>query len=160
MSQGDLLLTITNVRGESADKELPDSIMVAGWTFSANAMSDPNMPTQQISRVKLGDLVITKAVDTSSPILLNFLVTNQLIDEVKLFNRKAGGKQEGFYRIELKGARIRSVAQKGISIGGSTLEEVVSFAYKTITCVHSEQGSRGNLLGGGNTFTYDWESNR
>ena len=159
MAQGDLLLTITDVRGESADKDLPDSIELSGWGYTASSVWDPTTG-QTVARVRVGELVVTKAVDISSPILMQFMVTNKLIDDVKLINRKAGGnRQEGFYRIELKGARVRSIVQKGASVGATMLEEVVTFGYKEITWTHTEQGSKGILEGGPTSFTFQWDTN-
>lgn len=160
MAQGDLLLTVTDVRGESADKDLPDAIELFGWGYTASSVWDPNTG-QTVGRVRMGELVVTKAVDISTPILIQFMVTNKLINDVKLINRKAGGnRQEGFYRIELKGARVRSVVQKGMSTGATVLEEVVTFGYKEITWLHTEQGSRGILVGGPVSYTYQWDTNQ
>ena len=160
MAQGDLILTVTDVRGESNDKDLPDGIELTGWTFAGNSMWDPNTG-QSVGRVKMGELIVTKRVDISSPILIQFMLTNKLIDEVKLINRKAGGnRQEGFYRIELKDARVRSVTQKGTATGSTMLEETVAFGFKRITWTHSEQGSQGSLLGGPVSTNYEWDRNR
>ncbi len=159
MAQGDLLLTVTDVRGESADRDLPDSIELTGWGFSANSVWDPNTG-QTAGRIRMGELVVTKAVDISSPILMQFMVTNKLIEAVKLINRKAGGdRQRGFYRIELKDARVRSIVQKGTSTGLTALEETVTFGYRQITWTHTEQGSKGILEGGPTSFSYDWGQN-
>lgn len=160
MAQGDLILTVTDVRGESNDKDLPDGIELTGWSFAGSSQWDPTSG-QTSGRVKMGELIVTKRVDLSSPILIKFMTTNKLIDEVKLINRKAGGnRQEGFYRIELKEARVRAVTQKGASAGSTTLEETVSFGYKKITWTHSEQGSQGSLLGGPVSTEYEWDTNR
>lgn len=160
MAQGDLILTVTDVRGEGNDKDIPDGIELTGWAFSGSSTWDPTSGAST-GRVKMGELIVTKAVDISSPILLQFMTYNKLIKDVKLINRKAGGsRQEGFFRIELKDARVRSVVQKGSSAGQTVLEETVSFGYAQITWSHSEQGSRGGLEGGPVSFTYQWDTNR
>ena len=74
MAQGDLILTVTDVRGESNDKDLPDGIELTGWTFAGNSMWDPNTG-QSVGRVKMGELIVTKRVDISSPILIQFMLT-------------------------------------------------------------------------------------
>jgi len=159
MAQGDLILKVSDVRGESNDKDAPDWIELTGWAFAAGSTWDPTTGQTQ-SRVKMGELVVTKLVDISTPILFQFLATNRLIPEVKLVNRKAGGdRQEGYFKIELKDARVRSVVQKGSGAGGTVLEETVSFLYRTITWTHSEQGAHGTLMGGPTSYTYDWHSN-
>ncbi len=160
MAQGDLILTVTDVRGEGNDKDIPDGIELTGWSFAGNSTWDPSTG-HSTGRVKMGELVVTKAVDISSPILIQFMAHNKLISDVKLINRKAGGRrQEGFYRIELKDARVRSVVQKGSAAGQTVLEETVSFGYTKITWIHSEQGSRGGLEGGPVMFSFDWDHNR
>ncbi len=159
MAQGDFLLTMTGVRGESGDKEFPDSIEVTGWSFSGSSTWDINSG-QKTSRVRLSELTVTKRVDLSTPVLMRLMCDNRVIDDVKLINRKAGGqRQEDFFRIELKNARVRSVVQKATSIGGSILEETVSFIWQKVKLIHREQSQRGSLQGGGVEFEYDWEIN-
>lgn len=160
MAQGDLLLTIADVRGESNDKDLPDAIELSGWSFSGSTMWDPNSG-QSTGRVKMSELVVTKLVDISTPILFKFMTENRLISDVKLINRKAGGnRQEGYYRIELTNARVRSIVQKGTGTGATVLEETVSFGYRSIKWSHSQQGQQGALLGGPTEFNWDWDTNQ
>lgn len=159
MAQGDIILTVSDVRGEGNDKDVPNSIELTGWGFAGSSQWDPTTGQTQ-SRVRFGELVVTKLVDISTPILLQFMATNKLIADVKLINRKAGGdRQEGYFKIELKDARVRSVVQKGSGAHTTMLEETVSFLYRTITFTHSEQGSQGALEGGPTVFTYDWHAN-
>jgi len=160
MELGDLLLTITDVRGESNDKDLPNSIELSSWSFSGSTMWDPNTG-QSRGRVKMSELIVTKLVDISTPILMQFMANNKLISDVKLINRKAGGnRQQGFFRIELKDARVRSIVQKGTGTGATVLEETVSFGYRAITWSHSEQGQQGALLGSPTEYTYEWDTNQ
>lgn len=159
MAQGDFLLTVTGIRGEAADKDVTDSIEVQGWAFSGSSVVDANTG-ENVSRVRLSELTVIKRVDVSTPVLVQFMCENRLIDEVKLINRKAGGqRQEDFYRMELKDARVRSVVQKASSAGGSMLEETVSFVWKRMKLIHRKQSQQGSLQGTVE-FEYDWDTNK
>ena len=159
MAIGDFILTLTGIRGESNDKDFSDAVEVTGWSFSGSSTWDPTTGATT-SRVRLGEIVLTKRVDIATPMLIKFMCENATIDEAVLINRKAGGdRQEGFFRITMRNARVRSVAHKANSSGGSSLEETIGLVWTTINWKHTEQGNYGTLAGGGADFTYDWHNN-
>ncbi|MFT3809636.1 MAG: type VI secretion system tube protein Hcp [Micropepsaceae bacterium] len=159
MAQGDFILTLTGIRGESNDKDFPEAVEVGGWSFSGASTWDPTTGQTQ-GRVRLGEIVVTKRIDISTPILIKFMCENRTIEDAVLINRKAGGnRQEGFFKITMKNARVRSVSHKANSVGGTVLEETVGLAWNTIIWSHNEQGNYGSLAGGPSEYTYDWATN-
>lgn len=88
-------------------------------------------------------LIITKAVDKSSPLLFNAAANGEAIKTCRLdLYRPAGnGVQEHFYTIELKGAVIVAFNVtmphcQNLSTAHFTQLETVHFAYQTIVCRH------------------------
>ena len=113
----DYLIKIDGINGESKDKDFKDYIEVFGWSFSAQAPMDA-ISRQRTGKTVVSDLTLVKAIDKSSVTLIERCVrnNNQPKDKATLICRKAGGKQYGFFQIDLKKVRVRSVNTIAIAL--------------------------------------------
>ena len=144
----DYLIKIDGINGESKDKDFKDYIEVFGWSFSAQAPMDA-ISRQRTGKTVVSDLTLVKAIDKSSVTLIERCVrnNNQPKDKATLICRKAGGKQYGFFQIDLKKVRVRSVNTKAPETPGLPPVEIVVLTYQEIEWTYREQMGDGQLKG-------------
>jgi type VI secretion system secreted protein Hcp len=101
-------------------------------------------------------MVITKAVDKATPLLMNVLTNNENIPEWKLdcWRPAKTGKEEQFYSVELLNANIAGVRSEQLNNKypenmNHEVREHVSFTYQKITWTWQD---------GGLTAEDDWEA--
>jgi type VI secretion system secreted protein Hcp len=136
------------VKGEATGPGHADDIEVIGWQWGLTASSALGS-TQATARRSYSALTVTKRIDQASTALMSALATNDAVKEAKLTLRRAGGDQEDFFIITLKGARITSLHHQG-DAGGET-REVVTIAFTKIEVEYRPQKATG-LRGGAAIF--------
>ncbi|BCW90478.1 Protein hcp1 [Alphaproteobacteria bacterium SO-S41] len=142
----DFLLKIEGIRGESEDKDFPDHIEVKGWSYGmANPLDAATR--QRVGQVQLTDLTIIKALDKASPVLLEKCARNFTFDSAKLTVRKAGGQQLGYFFVEMKKVRIRSLNTKANDTDSITPVETLVLTFQKIEWTYKEQSALGTLKG-------------
>ena len=146
MAGSDFLLTIDKVRGESKDQDFPDAIEVRGWSYGAVSPTDP-VNRLATGQAQFSDLTIVKPIDKTSPLLLERLGRNMVADTASLICRKAGGDPKGYFRIDMKKVRIRSINMKVGEGTGVTPVETVVLSFQKITWTYKEQSAQGTLQG-------------
>ena len=80
-------------------------------------------------------------------LLLERLGRNMVADTASLICRKAGGDPKGFFRIDMKKVRIRSINMKVGEGTGVTPVETVVLSFQKITWTYKEQSAQGTLQG-------------
>jgi len=141
----DFLMTIDGIRGESKDAAIPNSIIVKTWSYGANSPTD--FATKQATgQVQLSDLTFTKALDKSSPALLEMLGKNKVAKTVEFVCRKSGQGQKPFFVVTLKNARVRAVTTK-VTPESDEPVETVSLSYQKITWSYKTQDDKGGMSG-------------
>lgn len=88
-------------------------------------------------------LVITKAIDKSSPLIFNALCTGESLDICRLdyYRTSSHGTQENYYTVELEDAVIVAIDEvmphcQDLSSAHFTVMETVHIAYRRITKRH------------------------
>jgi type VI secretion system secreted protein Hcp len=137
------------VKGESVSPGHTDDIIVSGWNWGITAGSALG-DTQATARRSYSALTVVKSIDSASTALMSALATNDEVKEAKLALRRAGGDQEDYLTITLKGARITSLQHRGDDDGGTS--EVVTIAFTEVEVEYRSQKATG-VRGGAFTFT-------
>jgi type VI secretion system secreted protein Hcp len=136
------------LRGEASALGHEESILLVGWSWgmtSGAAVGD----TQATARRSYSALTVVKHIDSASTALMSALATNDEVKEAKLTLRRAGGGQQDYLTITLKGARITSLHHSG-DANGQTLENV-TIAFNEVEVQYHPQKS-GGLRGGATSF--------
>ena len=137
------------VKGEVATPGHTDDISVAGWHWglaAGSALGD----TQATARRSYTALTVPKRVDAATTPLMSALATNDEVKEAKLTMRRAGGVQEDFFLITLKGARITSLQHDAGADGD--VRETLTIAFTDVEVEYRPQRSSGGR-GGSTVFT-------
>ncbi len=102
MAQTDYFLKVDGIDGESKDDKYKKFIEVHHFEWhEANKGTSAAGGGGGSGKVKMGDLVVLKQADVSSPKLMKACATGQHIPKVMLAVRKAGGSQQEYYKITL-----------------------------------------------------------
>ena len=137
------------VKGEAASQGHTDDITVAGWHWGLTAGSALG-DTQATARRSYTALTVVKGIDLATTALMSALATNDEVKEAKLSMRRAGGMQEDFFLVTLKGARITSVLHDADADGAT--RETVTLAFTEVEVEYRPQRKSGGR-GGSTVFT-------
>ncbi|WP_338582406.1 Hcp family type VI secretion system effector [Pseudomonas sp. MAG733B] len=114
-----------------------DEIMVLAYSHDMLTGSDGGIAG---GRGKHMPIMITKAIDKSSPLLASALHEREEVECVINFYRTASvGGQERYYSIHLTGARIAHISQQvphAIRMNDAEPQELVSIRYRDIAWAH------------------------
>lgn len=144
------------LKGEAVAPGHQDDIVVSAWSWGVSAGSALG-DTQATARRSYSALTVHKQVDSASTALMSALVTNDEVKEAKLSLRRAGGAQEDFLVITLKGARVTSL-QHGGDEEGST-RETLTIAFTEVQVEYRPQQASG-IRGGAFIFNDSLPANR
>jgi type VI secretion system secreted protein Hcp len=136
------------VKGEAVSQGHQDDIVVSGWNWGLTAGSALG-DTQATARRSYSALTVHKGVDSASTALMSALATNDEVKEAKLSLRRAGGEQDDFFTITLKGARITSLQHSGDDDGST--RETVTIAFTEVEVEYRPQKTTG-IRGGAFIF--------
>jgi type VI secretion system secreted protein Hcp len=150
MAIADIFLKIDGVTGEATATGHAGEINVISWSWGLQASPGYNRPPQ--GAASLRSLEITKAVDRSSPALLQFCDGHKVVSKATLTTRKAGGPGGPleYVVIDLKKVRIAKV---DINSQSTDLIESVSLTFEQIDFNYTPQGSLGSGGTGAITFS-------
>jgi type VI secretion system secreted protein Hcp len=134
-------------KGDSPQKGHEDEILVSSYQFEVISPRDPasGLPT---GKRQYQPLHVTKALNQSSPQVLNAVANNENLSKVVIdfWATSRSGKESIYYRVTLTNANISSVKQYS---AGQTVNEDIAFTFQKIT----QESLTGNT-----TFTDDWNS--
>jgi type VI secretion system secreted protein Hcp len=149
-----------DVKGESSQKSLGRDGSIECIAYEQAVTTAREASTGVVTgRRQYGPLLVTKRIDSSSPLLVKALVNNEKIEATFKFfrpNPAGDGTTEQFYAVGLKDGYISAVKQlvhetiKPSTSGDPPLEEV-SFVFKTISWTYTK---------GGITHEDSWEQNK
>ncbi|GGY36941.1 Hcp family type VI secretion system effector [Pseudoduganella albidiflava] len=151
MALGDMFLKIDGARqgaikGEAQDASHRDEIDLLGWSWG---MQGNFIHGQAAGKTTVQELKAVKRVDRATTALMSALRSNELLKEVVLTVRKAGGPEAVEYlRIRLEKARITAIATaSGTFAGIPELNEEVSIAFSKLAVEYLPQGADGAARG-------------
>jgi len=134
----DGFLKVPDIPGPSERDGHEEEIEVYGVDFTMTAPHDPNSLSRR-GRVSLGMLIVTKHYDKSSPYLAKALYDNTKLDEVVFTCRRTiEGETADYLVITMTDASVIAYNMHASSDEPDVIEDVVSFAYKTIKFVYDD----------------------
>src|SRR5437667_12442811 len=99
----DYLLEIDGIKGESHDSKHKDTIEVESFSWGASHPgSFASGGGGGTGKVSFQDIHFVSSVNKASPLIAKAVATGQHIKKAVLTVRKAGGKQEELYKIQLE----------------------------------------------------------
>ncbi|UCC83494.1 MAG: type VI secretion system tube protein Hcp [Gemmatimonadota bacterium] len=135
-------LTLTEIEGGATERAHAGSIEVLAFNWGLeNAV--PRAGAQMLAGVRpeFGDLVITKPLDKSSPILAVAAAEGRMIQEAELVFYAQASDSEPAGTIKLTGVRVRAVESGTSSATGLT--ESVGLAFSRIEWTFNATDARG-----------------
>lgn len=129
----DYFLKMDGVKGESQDATHKDQIDVESFSWGENNVTTIGSATSGAGagKVKFDTFVFVTRVSQASPILAQMCANGTHAPTAVLTARKAGGKQEEYYKVTFKTVFI--TAYKSIGAGGT---EVIP--RDEVTCLFGE----------------------
>ena len=141
----DMFIQIGALKGEARDKTHKDKIDVLAWSWGmSNSGSAHIGGGAGAGKVNVQDLSFTKYIDRTSPTLLDYLATGNVIAKAKLTVVKAGETQAPYLRYCFTGLQVSSLSSGG-SGGENRLTENVTLSYSTIVEAYQQQRADGTL---------------
>jgi type VI secretion system secreted protein Hcp len=142
----DYLLEIDGIKGESSDKKHKDTIEIESFSWGAtNSGVRSSGGGGGAGKVSISEIVVTKLVDRSSPLLFKRAVTGEHIKKATLFVRKAGGSQQEYMKLTLSDVLVSSYKTAPSEGSDSVPQDRVSLNFSKIEYSYSPQKADGSL---------------
>jgi len=156
----DMFLKLEGCKGESQDKKHPDEIDVLAWSWGMSQSGTMHMGGGGGGgKVNVQDLSVTKYVDKSSPVLMQYCSIGKQFKEALLTVRKAGGDDPLEYiLITMKDVIVTSVSTGG-SGGEDRLTENCSLNFSQYKLEYQPQKPDGSADGGKIPWEFDIAAN-
>jgi len=156
----DMFLKLTDVKGEAQDKAHKEEIDVLAWSWGMSQSGTMHAGGGGGGgKVNVQDISITKWLDKSSPVLMQYCSTGKQFTEAVLTVRKAGGDSPLEYLI----ITMKDVIVTSISTGGSggedRLTENAALNFSQYKVEYQPQKPDGTADGGKVDFEWDIAAN-
>jgi type VI secretion system secreted protein Hcp len=140
----DMFLDIEGeIEGESQDKEHKNEIDVLAWSWGmSQSGSFHTGGGGGAGKANFQDVSVTKWIDKSSPVLMQYCANGDHFATAKLTVRKAGKTPLEYLTIEMTKVLITSVSTGG-SGGEDRLTENVTLNFRQFKVVYTEQLPEG-----------------
>jgi type VI secretion system secreted protein Hcp len=153
----DMFLKLDGIKGESPDKAHKEEIQIQSFSFGVHQTgSSADGGGGGAGKASFEDIHITKAADIATPPLMEACATGKHIKNAVLTVRKAGGKQEEYYKIKLTDLLVSSLQNTGH--GNEAPMEQLSMNFAKIEFEYYPQKADGTL-GGVSKAGYDIKQN-
>lgn len=153
----DYFLEIDGIKGESKDDKHKETIQIESFSWGlSNPGSFASGGGGGTGKASYQDLHCSTGVGKASPLLAKACGTGQHIKKAQLFVRKAGGKQEDFYKVIMEDVLVSSY-QGGA--GGDLPTDQFSLNYAKIEFDYHPQNEKGGLEAPV-VFKYDLKANK
>ena len=154
----DMFLKISDVKGESKDKQHAGEIEIESFSWGATQLGTSSHGTGAgAGKVSMNDFHFVMRNNSSSPTLFLFCANGKHLPEAKLTCRKAGGKQEKFLEVTMNDVLISSY-QTGGSGGGEVPMDQISLNYSKIAVDYLAQTAQGTTASAGKKW-WDMKTN-
>ena len=125
----DMFIKLDGIKGEAQDDKHKGEIDVLAWSWGMSQSGTTHMGSGGGGgKANFQDISVTKWVDKSSPILMQYCATGKHIPKAQLIVRKAGGKPLEYIVMDLTDIMVTSVSTGG-SGGEDRLTENVSLNF-------------------------------
>jgi type VI secretion system secreted protein Hcp len=150
----DCFISLDQVPGEASDADFAGAIEVIGWSWGASSRGDQVMGTATRSAADVRHFSFDHQVDSATSGLLSRCVTNVVIPNATLTQRRAGGSSaQKFIEIKFKQVKVVDVS---LTMSDESLipRETVSFAFESVTFDYTPQSRLGAAQSGRHSFTW------
>ena len=150
----DCFISLDQVPGEAQDADFAGAIEVLSWTWGASSRGDQAGGTAVRAAADVRHFSFEHQADSATAGLWSRCVTNVLIPNATLTQRRAGGSSaQRFLEIKFKQVRIVDVA---LAMAGANQipRETVSFAFESVTMDYTPQSRQGGAQSGRHSFNW------
>ena len=154
----DILLEISGVEGESVIAGHEGKIDLVNWNWNLNQSGSMHIGGGGgAGKVDVGDIMITKYVDKSTPDLIRACCNGNHFDEAILLVRKAGTEPLDYMRITMTKVMITNYSADGAAGGDSLMENLaLNFAKCQVDYTPQKEDGTGDAEV---TFIWNVEKN-
>jgi type VI secretion system secreted protein Hcp len=155
----DILLKIEDVEGESVIADHEGEIDVVNWNWNLSQSGSMHVGGGGGSgKADVGDILITKYVDKSTPDLIRACCNGNHFPEATLLVRKAGKDPLDYMRITMTKVMVTSYATDGATGGDALMENVaLNFAKMEVGYTPQKEDGTGDAE---ITLIWDVEKNQ
>ena len=156
----DMFLKLTDVKGEAQDKAHKEEIDVIAWSWGMSQSGTMHEGGGGGGgKVNVQDISITKWLDKSSPVLMQYCSTGKQFTDAVLTVRKAGGDSPLEYLvITMKDVLVSSLSTGG-SGGEDRLTENATLNFSQYKVEYQPQKPDGTADGGKVPWEWDIAAN-
>jgi type VI secretion system secreted protein Hcp len=140
----DIFLKLDGIKGEATAKGHVDEIELHSWSFGVTNSSIGGGSGQGAGKATFHDISLTHAFDASSPPLMQACATGKHFPKAVLTQRKAGGDQLEYIKIELDEVFITGVNANG----HESPSESFTISFGKIKMDYQPQDEKGAKKGG------------
>jgi type VI secretion system secreted protein Hcp len=149
-SSGDVFLKVESARqgpinGESQDQIHKGEIDVVSWSWGMQAQT--TIAGGAAGKATINQLVVSKKIDSASTALMAAMRNNEIIKKAVLTMRKAGTKQQEFFKLTLQNGRITALDIHTDAPGTPDFTETLSIAFQKLSIEYVPQGADGQKRG-------------
>jgi type VI secretion system secreted protein Hcp len=146
MAAVDYFLKIDGIEGESNDSKHKGAIQLESWSFGGTQTGGEHF-TGSGGRGKFSaqDFHFTMRLSKASPKLFQACAVGQLFKHATLVARKAGERQQEYYRITFSECLVSSYQQGGAAESDLSPTDQVSLSFARIEIEYTHQQSDGSL---------------
>lgn len=136
-----------DVKGESRDGSFKGQLEVTSWQHLIRQPKSATASTaggHTAERCEHGEMIFTKDIDSTSPVLWEHCSAGKTFDEVEInFMRASGDNRINYLQIRLKHVLISSVTPSVVSEGLPT--EAFGLKYAAVKWIYTQQGIDGKV---------------
>lgn len=134
----DMFLMLEGIPGESADKANAGNIDVLAWSEGLSSSGTTHLGGGGgAGKVSVQDLSVTKYLDSSSPLLRQYIASGRRIPTATLTVRTVSDNPRTVFKIELKDILVSSVSAGG-SGGSDPLTENVTLNFAEVRWIYTK----------------------
>jgi type VI secretion system secreted protein Hcp len=150
----DCFISLDQIPGEANDADFAGTIEVSGWTWGASQRGDQVMGSGARAAADVRHFRFEHQVDSATAGLWSRCVTNLVIPNATLTQRRAGGSAaQRFLEIKFKQVRIVDVSLV-MSDDNLIPRETVAFAFESVTLDYTPQAKAGGAQSGRHSFNW------
>jgi type VI secretion system secreted protein Hcp len=142
----DYFLDIDGIKGEATDEKHKDKIQLLSWSWGETQTgASAAAAGGGAGKVSMQDFHFVMNINKASPDLMLNCALGSHIAKAQLTCRKAGGKQQEYFKIFFTNLLISSYQTGGSSQGSDLPVDQISFNYATIKFEYAAQKPDGSL---------------
>ena len=148
----DIYLKTATIKGDSLVRGFENDIQLSSLQFGSGKSVSLQGTTFQSSKISSSDVIITKQMDSSSPVLVNDLLVGKSLPTVDIYLTKiVNGNLVIYNQIELSNVLFTSYS---VSSGGDNPTESIGLAYTKIATKFTQVNPDGTA---GQSITSCWD---